>query len=95
VRLLSGRVPFEPAADHLVGNFYVTGTAAGREAARQIINDIVAAGKQVLVTVLYPGDRGLGGEGFPQGGSYKLSDKVSVWGGDELDSEIPAARKGP
>jgi hypothetical protein len=95
VRLLSGRVPFEPAADHLVGNFYVTGTAAGREAARQIINDIVAAGKQVLVTVLYPGDRGLGGEGFPQGGSYKLSDRVSVWGGDELDSEIPAARKGP
>lgn len=95
VRLLEGRTPFEPAADKLVGNFYVTGTAAGREAARNIIDQIIAAGKQVLVTVVYPGDHGLGAEGFPQGGNYKLSDKVSVWGGDQLDIEIPAARKGP
>ena len=95
VRLLKGRTPYEPAADRLVGSFYVTGTAAGREAARQIIDDIIAAGKQVLVTVIYPGDRGLGAEGFPQGGNYKLSDVVSVWGGDHLDTEIPAARKGP
>jgi hypothetical protein len=95
VRLLTGRTPYQPAADHLVGSFYVTGTAAGREAARKIIDDIIAAGKQVLVSVIYPGDRGLGAEGYPQGGNYKLSDKVGVWGGDELDSEIPAARLGP
>lgn len=95
VRLLTGREAFEPAADQLVGNFYVTGTAAGREAAHQIIDDIIAAGKQVLVTIVYPGDRGLGAEGFPQGSNYKLSDVVEVFGGDQLDSEIPAARQGP
>ncbi len=95
VRLLASRVPFEPADNELVGNFYVTGTAAGREAARKIIDDITAAGKQVLVTVLYPGDRGLGAEGFPQSDDYKLSDKIGVWGGDDLDQEIPATRKAP
>lgn len=95
VRLLSSRSPFEPAPDQLVGNFYVTGTAAGRVAAQNTIDDIVAAGTQVLVTIVYPGDRGLGAEGFPQSGNYKLSDKVEVWGGDSLDREIPAARKGP
>jgi hypothetical protein len=95
VRLLSSRLPFSPNSEQvLVGNFYVTGTAAGRVAAQQTINDIVAAGKQILVTVIYPGDRGLGAEGFPQDGNYKLSDKVEVWGGDELDQEIPLARAG-
>jgi hypothetical protein len=95
VRLLTGRVPFEPESDQLVGNFYVTGTAAGRTAAKQIIDDIIAAGKQVLVTVIYPSDLGLGAEGYPQDGNYKLSDKVAVWGGDDLDHEIPEARLGP
>ncbi len=94
VRLLSSRLPFAPDEGDLIGNFYATGTAAGRVAAQQTINDIVAAGKQVLVSILYPGDRGLGGAGFPQKGNYKLSDKVSVWGGDDLDQEIPAARTG-
>lgn len=92
VRLLTSREPFQPEPSALVGNFYATGTAAGRVAAQNTINDIVAAGKQILVTVLYPGDRGLGAEGYPQRGNYKLSDKVAVWGGDDLDQEIPAAR---
>lgn len=95
VRLLDGRLPYAPDRDSLVGSFYVTGTAAGRVAAQKTIDDIVAAGKQILVTILYPGDVGLGAEGFPQGSDYKLSDKVGVWGGDELDIEIPLARKGP
>ncbi len=94
VRLLSSRLPFAPESDALVGNFYATGTAAGRVAAQKLIDEIVAAGKQVLVTVLYPGDAGLGAEGYPQSGNYKLSDKVMVWGGDDLDQEIPKARRG-
>lgn len=95
VRLLKGRLPYEPARDHLVGSFYVTGTAAGRVAAQKIIDDIIAAGKQVLVSVIYPGDVGLGAQAFPQQSNYKLSDKVGVWGGDALEAEIPLARKGP
>jgi len=94
VRLLRDRLPFEPEPDEQVGNFYVTGTAAGRVAAQRTIDAIVAAGKQILVSVIYPGDYGLGAEGFPQDSNYKLSDKVSVWGGDELDTEIPTARAG-
>jgi hypothetical protein len=94
VRLLSSRLPFEPASGALVGNFYATGTAAGRVAAQNTINDIVAAGKQITISIIYPGDRGLGAEGFPQRANYKLSDKVAVWGGDDLDREILAARAG-
>ena len=36
----------------------------------------------------------MGAEGFPQSNSPKLSDKVSVFGGDELDLEIAAIRAG-
>ncbi len=93
VRLLSSRLPFSSSSPE-VGNFYATGTAAGRVAAQKTIDDIIAAGKQIKVSVIYPGDIGLGGAGFPQSDSYKLSDKVAVWGGDDLDQEIPAARKG-
>lgn len=94
VRLLFQRTPWEPAPDALVGNFYLTGTAAGRVAAQQTIDNISPAGKNILITVIYPSDRGLGAEGFPQSNAQKLSDKVEVWGGDQLDQEIPLARLG-
>lgn len=86
VVLLTQRDPFVPTT--LVGEFYATASAAGRVAAENTIQDIAAAGINLNVTIVYPGDRGLGGEGLPAKGATKLSDKVAVWGGDDLDNEI-------
>lgn len=94
VRFLFQRTPWQPDADALVGNFYLTGTAAGRVAAQATIDAISPAGKNILISVIYPSDEGLGAEGFPQANAQKLSDKVAVWGGDNLDQEIPLARLG-
>ncbi len=93
ITLLSGRSPFIPARNALTGSFYLTGSAAGRVAAQASLNDATAAGLDIDVEVVYPGDRGLGGEGFPSKGADKLSDKVQVWGGDDLDAEIAAAEE--
>lgn len=86
VTLLTQRDPFVPTT--LVGELYATSSAAGRIAAENTIKDISAAGINLNVVIVYPGDRGLGGEGLPAKGATKLSDKVAVWGGDNLDSEI-------
>jgi hypothetical protein len=94
VTLLSQRSPWTPAANVHPGNFYATGSAAGRIAAQQTIDQITGAGLQVDVDVIYPGDRGLGGEGLPDRNAEKITDAVSVWGGDNLDEEIPKARSG-
>lgn len=92
ITLLSSKSPFVPPINKHPGNFYATGSAAGRIAAQKTIDQIVAAGIQVDVDVIYPGARGLGAEEFPDRGSYKVSDAVGVWGGDDLDQEIPKAR---
>ncbi len=92
VVLLEGRSPWQPAANERPGNFYVTGSAAGRIAAMAAVDDTAAAGIDVRKTIVYPSDAGLGGEGRPSSGAPKLSDKVAVWGGDNLDAEIEAAR---
>lgn len=94
VTLLSQRSPFAPAADEHLGSFYATSAAAGRVAAESALNQVMGAGLDIEVDVVYPSDRGLGGEGFPTRASQKLSDAVVVWGGDDLDAEIPQAREG-
>ena len=86
VILLNQRDPFVP--DTLVGGFYATDSAAGRVAAVSTVQNVAAAGIDITTKIVYPGDRGLGNEGYPASGSTKLSDKVSVWGGDDLDKEI-------
>lgn len=83
---LTQRDPYVPT--EAIGQFYITASAAGRIAAEKTVNDIAAAGVDVDVTVVYPGDRGLGAEGHASNGNTKLSDKVIVWGGDDLDNEI-------
>jgi hypothetical protein len=93
VILLSGRAPWQPPRGHHPGNFYATGSAAGHVAAEAALDDTVAAGVNTNVEVVYPGDRGLGGEGLPASGTNKLSDKISVWGGDDLDVELSKARQ--
>jgi len=75
-----------------LGAFYATAATAGRQAAQNLISDIAPAGIETALTVRYPGDRGLGGEGFPATGSSKISDQVYVWGGDTVDAEIKKAK---
>lgn len=88
VILLKDRSPFVPEQGENVGNFWATDSASGRIAAQLGIDETVAAGIDVDVKVIYPGDRGLGAEGFPHRKSYKLSDIVPVFGGNDLDIEI-------
>ncbi len=92
VVLLSGRGPFQPPRDTHPGSFYLTGSAAGRVAAEAALVDTIGAGLVINKTIDYPGDRGLGNEGNPSKGSSKLGDRVSIWGGDDLDAEVEAAR---
>jgi hypothetical protein len=79
VRVLS-RNGYVPVVD--AGNLYITGSTQGQVAARETVESIAAAGISLNISVTYPGDRGLGGEGLPTSGSTRLSDVVTVWGGD-------------
>ncbi len=92
VTLLLNKGPFIPPNPEVSGSFYVTASPAGRVAAETANAASVAAGVKVNATITYPGDRGLGGEGLPVSGSYKISDKVGVWAGDDEDAEVEAAR---
>lgn len=94
VSLLLSKTPYAPTSTLNTGVAYLTASSAGRIAASADIDDIKAVGVLVNKTVLYPGDRGLGGEGLPGEGAQKLSDKVEVWGGDNLTDELQAAREG-
>jgi hypothetical protein len=92
VTLLSDINPFAPESPETTGALYLTGSAAGRVAASNAVDLMVAAGVDVNQVVVYPGDRGLGGEGYPAAGADKLSDKVSVWAGDDIDIDVADAR---
>lgn len=87
VTFLSQRGPYVPDNPLDSGNFYLTGSQEGRIAAQSFIVDAAAAGFEVDTTVVYPGDRGLGGEGFPTEGTGKLSDIVEVFGADDEGEE--------
>jgi hypothetical protein len=95
VTLLSTKGPYVPTSTEAPaeGSLYVTESAAGRLAAQGAIAEAAAAGVNVSVTVTYPGDRGLGGEGDPTSGNYKLSDIVEVFAGDEIDDDVETARE--
>jgi hypothetical protein len=88
VTLLADKGVFAPT--QAPGSFYLTGSAAGRVGAEQALATAQAAGITVNTEIVYPGDRGLGGEGLGVTGA-KISDKVSVWGGDNLDQELATA----
>ena len=92
---LSSRSPFIPPKNKLIGNFYATGSAVGRIAAVDNVNKILAAGTDVKMTVKYPGDVGLGGEGYPNTGPGKLSDAAIVWGGDDVAQALKDAQTSP
>lgn len=77
---------------HGDGDFWLTPSPAGRVACEANLDTIAAGGHEVVKTVLYPGDVGLGAAGRPTHGVARLTGAVSVWGGDDLDAEMAAAR---
>ena len=90
VNALYQRAAFEPSSP--IGSFWLTASNAGRAAAIDLLRDISAAGIELDIETRYPGDRGLGAEGFPVIDDYKLSDMVEMLGRDDVDSELEEAR---
>jgi hypothetical protein len=83
VTLLSQKGIWTPDAPEDLGLTYLTDSALGRRAAQQTLESILAAGIELQSTVVYPGDAGLGNEGWPEDGP-KVSDKLYIWGeGDD------------
>ncbi len=82
VTLLLNKSPFNPENAEPLGVLYVTDSAAGRIAAEASLDSVAAAGIELVKTIIYPGDRGLGAEGAATSGTGKLSDIVNVFGGD-------------
>ncbi len=64
---------------------HVTAANSGRIIAEKFIDAKAPAGIKLNKTVVFPSDRGLGNEGYPAKDNYKLSEKVEVWGSDNLD----------
>lgn len=91
VTLLHEKGAFSPVNAENLGSFYVTSSPGGRVAAVNALEQAVAAGVNLKTEIVYPGDRGLGGEGLPTTGT-KIADKVAVWGGDDLDADLAKAR---
>lgn len=91
VTLLVSKGPWEPQRPEQHGAFYATASTAGRVGASDMLDRVIAAGVNINKKVLYPGDRGLGGEGKPAEGQSP-ADKLWVWGGDDIDGEIAKAR---
>lgn len=92
VALLKDVGLWEPDRPELLGALYLTASTSGRVGASSLLDQMVAADTELVKTVVYPSDRGLGGEGLPVTGQ-KLPDKIFVWGGEDIDSETEGARK--
>lgn len=91
VTLLTQRPPFAPVGAK--GSAYITASSAGRIAAAAAAEEALAAGITPDITIVYPGDRGLGGEGYPSHGAQKLSDKVAIFAGDDISQEVQEDRE--
>ena len=91
VVLLSKNNPYIPSTVK-EGDFWLTDSAAARATAISTVDTSFAAGLDLVTTITYPGGRGLGGESFPNSGSYKISDVVAVWADNEIDKEVEAAK---
>lgn len=91
VTLLTGRSPYNP--ETTTDGFWLTASNSGRVAAQASAEAAMAAGVDSNITITYPGDRGLGAEGYPASGAQKLSDKVRVFAGDEVEAEVQLRRE--
>lgn len=93
VTLLNGSGIYVPSTPTTVGSFYLTDSNSGRVAAQSTIQSIDGAGLNINISVIYPGDIGLGGAGLGATGQ-KFSDEVLVWGSNSLDVDEFNARGG-
>lgn len=92
VTLLQQKGPWVPNSPQALGSFYATDSSAGRIAAQTAIGSVAAAGVTVNTTISYPGDRGLGNEGYPTVNNYKVSDVVENFASDNTDADLKTAR---
>lgn len=82
VCLLKQKGAWMPANVKAAGALYITASNAGVAAASQKVDEVLAAGMPVEKTIVYPGDRGLGGEGRSVDADKK-PDKIQIWGADD------------
>lgn len=94
VILLLSKQPWVPLEIQDVGEFWLTGSPAGRGAALATLNDVVAAGIDITTTVMYPSAVGLGGGLFPSEGPGKVSDVVAVYANGDPTAAQTAAEAG-
>jgi hypothetical protein len=90
VTMLYQNTPWNPANDGSIGAFFTTGSSSGRAAAQTFLDEAAAAGINVNNYIIYPGDRGMAGEGLGITGQ-RISDKVQVWASDNVDQEVSEA----
>lgn len=70
--------PYEPLVES--GGMYLTPSDAVGRVAKELVQAVTGAGLRRSITIRYPGDRGLGAEGWGSGGE-KESEAVEVWSG--------------
>jgi len=80
VSLIAVKAPVSLALDGTDYEFFVTDVVAGRVYAQNLINSVAATGINIVFTILYPNDIGLGGWGTSH------TENPFVWGDD---STIP------
>jgi len=76
ISLIAQNFAFEPSKDGRDFPFYITDIVSGRLYAEDLIRLVAATGINVIITILFPGDEGLGKWGTVN------SEKTKVWGGD-------------
>lgn len=76
ISLVSRNASYEPESDGTDYAFYATDIVSGRIYAEELINLVAATGINVIITILYPSDEGLGKWG------EDASEKTYVWGPD-------------
>lgn len=76
ISLIVDNAVYSPKIDGSDYQFYLTDVVSGRTYAEELIQTVAAAGINVVITILYPGDEGLGKW------NTNNSEKTYVWGGD-------------
>ena len=78
ISLVSQNFAYDVARDATDFPFYITDIVSGRIYAEELINLVAATGINVIITILYPSDKGLAKAGT------EFSDRFYVWGGDSI-----------
>ncbi len=77
ISLVAQNFAFDVTRDGTDFPFYITDIVSGRIYAEELINLVAATGINVIITILFPDDTGLG-----KFGDEENSEKFSVWGPD-------------